>query len=129
MRNVVRIFKTLADESRLRVLNILIERECCVCEVMQVLEISQSKASRMLSALYNVGILKLRKSGLWSLYSVDWDGMDTHLSDIVKATTQAFRDDRVMVLDRERLSKSKRIGPGCVEKMCEKTAPNLATRP
>ena len=39
-------------------LNLLLERECCVCEVMQVMEISQSKASRILSALYDAGLLK-----------------------------------------------------------------------
>jgi len=74
VRELVKAYKVLSDESRLMVLNLLLERECCVCEVMQALEISQSKASRILSALLDVGFLKLRKDGLWSLYSIDWDG-------------------------------------------------------
>ena len=65
MRELVKVYKALSDESRLRVLNLLFEKECCVCEVMQSLEISQSKASRILSALYDVGFLNLRKDGLW----------------------------------------------------------------
>jgi ArsR family transcriptional regulator len=117
MRELVKIYKALSDESRLRVLSLLLERECCVCEVMQALEISQSKASRILSALYDVGFLKLRKDGLWSLYSIDRDGMDIHLRDIMEANRKAFEDNKQMKLDRERLRTAKRIGPGCVDKI------------
>ena len=118
MRDLVKIYKALSDESRLRVLNLVFERECCVCEVMQALDISQSKASRILSALYDVGILKLQKDGLWSLYSIDWDEMDAHLKGVVEATAQAFQDKKTMVADRERLSKAERVGPSCVKKTC-----------
>jgi len=122
MRELVKVYKALADESRLRVLNLLLERECCVCEAMQALEISQSKASRILSALYDVGFLKLRKDGLWSLYSIDWDGMDVHLENILKANTNAFKGNRQMDIDLERLKKAERVGPGCVRKMCAEKA-------
>ncbi|MHB8104996.1 MAG: ArsR/SmtB family transcription factor [Dehalococcoidales bacterium] len=123
MRDLVKVYKVLSDESRLRVLNLLLERACCVCEVMQVLDISQSKASRILSALYDAGILKLHKDGLWSLYSIDWDGMEKNLKAIVDATTQAFKENKAMIADRARLRKAERVGPGCVKKMCgDKTA-------
>ena len=122
MRDLVKVYKVLSDESRLRVLNLLLERECCVCEVMQALDISQSKASRILSALYDVGFLKLHKDGLWSLYSIDWDGMAPNLKDIIEATTRAFKGNKVMVTDRERLRKAERVGPGCVKKICGKEA-------
>ena len=117
MRKLVKIYKALSDESRLRVLNLILERECCVCEVMQALDFSQSKASRILSTLSDVGFLKLRKDGLWSLYSIDWEGMDAYLEDIVKANTKVFEDNRQMRIDRERLKKAERVGPGCVRKM------------
>ncbi len=105
MRDTVKAFKALSDETRLRILNLLLERECCVCEVMQALAISQTRASRNLSALYDAGFLKLRKDGLWSLYSIDNKGMQEYFSDLVKAVSKA--------LDRERLSKAERVGPGC----------------
>ncbi len=117
MRYLVKVYKVLADESRLRVLNLLLERECCVCEVMQALEVSQSKASRILSALYDVGFLKLRKDGLWSLYSIDWDGMGAHLRDILEATRKAFTSNKQMEVDRERLKVAERVGPSCVNKV------------
>ena len=122
MRELVKVYKALADESRLKVLNLLLERECCVCEVMQALEISQSKASRILSALYDVGFLKLRKDGLWSLYSIDWDEMDVRLKDILRANTRAFKGNRQMDIALERLKEAERVGPGCVRKMCAEKA-------
>jgi ArsR family transcriptional regulator, arsenate/arsenite/antimonite-responsive transcriptional repressor len=122
MRDLVKVYKVLSDESRLRVLNLLIERSCCVCEVMQALYISQSKASRILSALYDVGFLKLHKDGLWSLYSIDWDGMGTNLKAIAEATTRSFEGNKIMAADREHLRKAKRVGPACVKKTCGKKA-------
>jgi ArsR family transcriptional regulator len=116
MRDLIKVHKVLSDESRLRVLNLLLERECCVCEVMQALDISQSKASRILSTLYDAGILKLHKEGLWSLYSIDWNGMNAHFKDVVESTTRAFQGNGVMVADRERLRKAERVGPSCVKK-------------
>ena len=71
MRDLVKACKALSDETRLRILNLLLERECCVCEVMQALNISQTRASRNLNTLYSAGFLKFRKDGLWSLYSLD----------------------------------------------------------
>jgi len=121
MKDLVKVYKVLSDDSRLRVLNLLIERECCVCEVMQALDISQSKASRILSALYDVGILKLHRDGLWALYSIDWDGMDAYLRDIVKSATRAFKGNKVMVADRDQLRTAERVGPGCVKKMHSET--------
>ena len=42
MRDLVKAIKALSDETRLRILNLLLEQECCVCEVMQALDISQT---------------------------------------------------------------------------------------
>jgi ArsR family transcriptional regulator, arsenate/arsenite/antimonite-responsive transcriptional repressor len=49
MHGLIKAVKSLSDETRLRMLNLLLQRECCVCEVMQVLDISQTRASRNLS--------------------------------------------------------------------------------
>lgn len=109
MKELVKIYKILSDESRLRVLNLIFERECCVCEVMQALGISQSKASRILSALYDIGVLKLQRNGLWSLYSIDSDGMSNNLRDIVEATRDALKNNKQLKVDRDKLKRVKRI--------------------
>ena len=111
MKDLVKVYKVLSDESRLRVLTLLFERECCVCEVMQALRISQSKASRILNALYDIGFLKLRKEGLWSLYSIDYDGMSEYMREVLEATRKVLEGSKQIKADRERLKKASRIGP------------------
>jgi ArsR family transcriptional regulator len=114
MRDVVKAMKALSDETRLRILNVLLERECCVCEVMQALDISQTRASRNLGILHDAGFLKVRKEGLWSVYSVDQGGMKGHYSSLVEAVKEALRYNEVAALDRKRLRTAERVGPGCV---------------
>jgi ArsR family transcriptional regulator len=123
MRDTIRAFKTLSDETRLRILNLILERECCVCEVMQALQISQSKASRGLTALYDAGFLKQRKDGLWSLYSIDPESRKDYVSDLIEAVQKALQDNMLAALDRERLKKTRRLGSGCVGRVFETSLP------
>jgi len=113
LRDLIKAFKSLSDETRLRMVNILMERECCVCEVMQVLNISQTRASRNLSMLYDAGFLKMRKEGLWSHYSIDYDATKTCCPDLVEVVRKGLKDNDESVLDRERLEETQRVGTGC----------------
>jgi ArsR family transcriptional regulator len=117
MRETVKAFKVLSDETRLRVLNLLVERECCVCEVVQALGISQSRASRGLTALYDAGFLTMRKEGLWSLYAIDAAGMPEYQADVVRAVSRALEEDSVAQGDRARLRDMKKTGVACSGKM------------
>jgi len=122
MRDKVKAFKALSDETRLRILNVLMVRECCVCEVMQALDISQTRASRNLAALHDAGFLKLRKDGLWSLYSIDRDGMPDYLTGLVQAAHKALEWNEISQMDCERLKKAERIGPGHTNKTLKEIA-------
>lgn len=67
---MVEIFKALSEENRLRVLSILLEGEMCVCEIEAALNLSQSNASRHLTALKRCGILESCKRAQWTYYRV-----------------------------------------------------------
>jgi len=114
MEDLIKALKALSDATRLRIMNLLLERECCVCEVMQALNISQTRASRNLSALYDAGFLKLKKEGVWSVYSIDQEGMKEYFSDLVKVVKKALEGNKVVAQDRERLKKAERVGPASV---------------
>jgi ArsR family transcriptional regulator len=116
MRELVKAFKALSDETRLRILKLLLQRECCVCEVMQALDISQTRASRNLNALYDAGFLKLRKDGLWSFYSVDEERAQAYMAELVEAVDRALEGNEAAALDRQRLSRAERVGPECVRR-------------
>jgi ArsR family transcriptional regulator len=109
--------KALSKETRIRILNLLLKRECCVCEVMQALGISQTRASRNLNALHDAGFLKLRKDGLWSLYSIDREGMRSYLPNMLEAVTKALKGNKIAASDSERLQKAERVGHGCAKKI------------
>ena len=71
MRDAAHFFKVLADEARLKMLWLLFNhRELCVCDVMEALEVTQSKASRHLITLRHAGLVTDRKEGLWSYYAL-----------------------------------------------------------
>jgi len=114
MRELVKAFKALSDETRLRILNLLLERECCVCEVMQALNISQPRASRNLSALYDAGLLKLRRVGLWAVYSIDKESLGEYYVDLIEAVRKGLEGNETALLDRQQLRSAKRVGPGCI---------------
>jgi DNA-binding transcriptional ArsR family regulator len=65
-----KFFKALADETRLRILDLLEVREMCVCEIMVALGLTQPTASHHLGILENAGVVKDRKDGKWVFYSV-----------------------------------------------------------
>ncbi len=70
MKDMLKLFKLLSDESRMRILMLLTEKELCVCQLMGVLGISQPLISRNLSLLSNAGLLDERKDGKLIFYSI-----------------------------------------------------------
>jgi ArsR family transcriptional regulator len=68
--------KVISDPNRLRILCLLLRGERCVCEVEQELEVSQQLASHHLNVLRERGLLRVRKEGTSSYYSVAEDRLD-----------------------------------------------------
>jgi ArsR family transcriptional regulator len=69
MKTEAQLFKSLADETRLKILWLLSgTEELCVCDVIDVLGITQSKASRHLRHLFHLGWVTDRRDGLWMNY-------------------------------------------------------------
>jgi ArsR family transcriptional regulator len=116
MEDMVKAFKALSDEIRIRILKILLQRECCVCEVMQALNISQSRASRNLGILDNAGFIKSRREGLWIIYSIDEQKMNTYSASLAEMLRRSLVDEEIILQDRERLSRAVRCEPRAVGK-------------
>jgi ArsR family transcriptional regulator len=64
------LFSAFADETRLRILNLLAAGELCVCDLCEVLEETQPKVSRHLATLRRVGLVEVRREGKWKYYSI-----------------------------------------------------------
>jgi len=116
MRDLVKVMKALSDETRLRILNVLLERECCVCEVMQALDISQSRASRNLGILEDAGFLTAKRDGAWIVYSVDWQTANRYAASLAKLLRDSLDSSEVIAQDKERLKHAVRMGPTALGK-------------
>ncbi len=72
------LFKVLADQTRLRIIDLLKEEELCVCDISDALDISQSLTSHQLKKLRDQGIVSRRKEKQTIYYKIK----DKHILDI-----------------------------------------------
>lgn len=71
MKETVNLFKALADETRLRILSLLLTHgELCVCDLIAALQLPQSTVSRHLAYLRKSGWVNDRRCGVWMYYSL-----------------------------------------------------------
>jgi len=74
MKELADLCKALSDETRLAMLALLLRHgELCVCDLVAVLGITQSKASRHLRYLLHAGLVRDRRAGVWVYYRVPPD--------------------------------------------------------
>lgn len=72
MKATAKVFKALGDETRLRIMALLVSnQELCVCDIMAALDLPQSTISRHLSYLRNAGLVDDRRQGVWMYYRIN----------------------------------------------------------
>jgi ArsR family transcriptional regulator len=104
VRPVSRLFKALADETRLRIVALLAHGELCVCHIHEALGLSQPNVSRHLAVLRAAGIVADRRDGKWIYYSLlrqqDPDS-ERQLRALVKAYSkrEVLRDDVARLIE------------------------------
>jgi ArsR family transcriptional regulator len=99
-----RLFKALADRTRLRLLNLIGGDEVCVCFFVEVLGESQPKISRHLAYLRRAGVVEARREGKWMHYRIA-EPQDAHAARLFAEVRAWLAEDREMGRDRERLIK------------------------
>jgi len=70
MKDVVKTFKALADPTRVRIMLLLGRRELCVCELMYILEMEQSRVSHHMRVLREAGLAEDVRDGRWIIYRI-----------------------------------------------------------
>ena len=71
MENWAEIYKAMADKTRLHILALLKHDEMCVCELVEVLKMTQPAISQHLRKLKQVGLVKERKKAQWVYYALE----------------------------------------------------------
>lgn len=65
------VLKLLGDKTRLTIIGLLSHRECCVCEFVEVFDMSQPSISQHLRKLRDAGLVREKRKGQWIFYSLD----------------------------------------------------------
>jgi len=109
MRELEQYFKGLADQSRLRILNLLLHGELCVCDIHYVLETSQPNTSRHLTYLRNAGLILDRREGARMYYRLAEPDEEVHKL-LFAFLRNVFQRSEVFAEDTRKLKKAIETG-------------------
>jgi ArsR family transcriptional regulator, arsenate/arsenite/antimonite-responsive transcriptional repressor len=96
-------FAALADNTRLRLLNLMRDTEVCVCFFVEVIGTNQPKISRHLAYLRKAGIVAARRDGIWAHYRIV-EPKNENAAKVLHEVQEWLRTDKTMQKDRKQLA-------------------------
>jgi ArsR family transcriptional regulator len=104
MRDLALFYAALSDQTRLRLLSLMKDREICVCYLQQILKTNQPRISRHLAYLRKAGLVEARRDGKWTHYRLKkpHNGLDKVLSQ----TLIRLQREPQIANDRRRLERA-----------------------
>ncbi len=103
MDRILTSLKAVSEEIRIRILLLLVDREACVCELMEVFGMAQSKLSFHLITLRDAGFLQDEKRGKWNYYRLNTRALNPVNRQVVDNLTRWLESDPVVLKDRQKL--------------------------
>lgn len=98
------VMKAAGDPTRVRMLKLLEMGELCVCDIMEILSLGQSTVSEHLSSLKKAGLVRGRRQGRWSYYSLSDRKVNQYAPPILALLLGWLDDDARVRADRRRLA-------------------------
>jgi ArsR family transcriptional regulator len=83
-----KLLKVVSDANRLKIIDILSCGELCACDILENFDFTQPTLSHHMKVLTDAGLVKVRKDGLWSYYSLDM----TKCNNIIKFLIDVFNE-------------------------------------
>ena len=100
--NMELFFAALADNTRLRLLNLMGDAEVCVCFFVEVIGTNQPKISRHLAYLRKAGIVAARRDGIWAHYRIVAPENE-NAAKVLREVQEWLKNDKLMQKDRKQL--------------------------
>ncbi|MGC8506572.1 MAG: ArsR/SmtB family transcription factor [Thermoplasmata archaeon] len=94
-----RIFKVLGERNRLHIVSLLSKKELCVCELVDLLGISQSNVSQHLAKLKSVDLVSERRGKQWIFYSINQEKKEI-LDRVLELLPDVSSEIRTINLDK-----------------------------
>lgn len=104
-----KIFKSLSDPNRLRILKMLQTKQLCVCEITDILRLATSTVSKHLSILKAAGFIIEEKDGKWVNYSINPCPFDPRISSILSTLDFWISDENTIIADKQKVQKVDRV--------------------
>jgi ArsR family transcriptional regulator, arsenate/arsenite/antimonite-responsive transcriptional repressor len=109
LKKVIKIIKALSDESRIRIVNLLKAKSgVCVCEITEIINLSQPTISSHLKKLEEAGIITFRKDGLWVNYYLS-EEMDSESKELIDLIVKVIEKDPDIKNDLQKITKTDRM--------------------
>ena len=123
MREFLAIARALSDENRVRALAALWQRELCVCQITELLELAPSTVSKHMTVLRQAGLVEGRKTGRWMHYRLAEGVGSAIVDDALDLVRKSLDRDPCIQEDAARLEGILEIDP---EIICRRQAERLA---
>ncbi len=82
MKNLVNFFRAMGEDTRVKIIMMLLEEEMCICELMEELKLSQSAVSHHVKILKQADLVNDRRNGKWTFYSINKQSFEEHFSSL-----------------------------------------------
>lgn len=109
VRPLTKVFRALGDETRVRIVALLVHGELCVCHLEEALGLSQPNCSRQLGVLKSAGIVDSRRDGTWVYYRITEQDHES-VTNVLAVIAKTFGSEKALRADHTRLKKT--CGPG-----------------
>ncbi|MDL4841223.1 ArsR/SmtB family transcription factor [Aquibacillus rhizosphaerae] len=93
------VMKLLGDKTRLSIVCLLMHDECCVCELVEILQMSQPSISQHVKKLKAAEIVKERRQGQWIFYRIN---TDSQVYPLIESITSFFPEQQEKIIDLEK---------------------------
>lgn len=114
MKELINVFKILSDETRLRIIILLAQKELCVCELSYILEVSQPNISKNLSKLREMNLVTSERKEKFIFYKLKNE--NKILTSIVRDVLDNFEDYPELVIDQSRNAINEKLLDQCCMK-------------
>lgn len=98
MNELVSLYKILSDETRIRILALLYKQDLCVCELTELLDLSQPKISKHIAKIRSASLVDSKRNEQYIYYSFNHSNM--LLSQLLELTLEHKNEQVTKDLDR-----------------------------
>jgi len=110
MNQLTALANALSDPNRVRLLAACLDGERCVCQLVELIDLSNASISKHLAVLKRAGLLESRKEGRWVHYRMP-DAPDALVASVIEMTRTHLREDAIILADQEQLKVIDSIDP------------------